>query len=147
MTIQYSNRPEPLEGELIYPVPQISYESPMKIPKPPHTEIERTGFMGLQQDGLDTDSKRRKKELHHAAVETSFRRMAAMALDAASHQVVTQGISKIEAHHSTLNFGSLAAKVSEDIGKACAGRQVLGVVEDGELYTSISNNILLSRRR
>ena len=147
MTIQRSNPFEPLEGELIYPVPQIPYESPMKIPKPPHTEIERTGFMGLQQDGLDTDSKRRKKELHHAAVETSFRRMAAMALDAVSHQVVTQGISKIEAHHSTLNFGSLAAKVSEDIGKACAGRQVLGVVEDGELYTSISNNILLSRRR
>ena len=136
---------EPLEGDIIYPA-RIPYQPPVKIPDPPKTQIEHTGFLGLQDDAVDTESKRRKKELHHAAVETSYRRMAAMALDVANHRAVTQGMSVIESHHNSLPAGSLTQRVSSDIASGIASRQVMGTFDDGEIYTSISSNVLVRRR-
>ena len=134
-----------LEGDIIYPA-RIPYQPPMKIPDPPKTQIEHTRFLGLQDDAVDTESKRRKKELHHAAVETSYRRMAAMALDVANHRAVTHGMSVIENHHNNLPPASLTQRVSSDIASGIASRQVMGTFDDGEIYTSISSNVLVRRR-
>ena len=146
MAMRQTDGYEPLEGEIVYPV-QIPYQSPpMKIPEPPRTEVQRTGFLGLQQDPLDKESRRRKKDMHNAGVELAYRRSLAAALDAVNEHHVTQAMARMEAHVNSLPAGSLVQRVSADIAAASASRQVLGVMDDGELFNSISSNTILRRR-
>ncbi len=147
MAMRQTDSYEPLEGEIIYPIQTIPYTPPVeKIPEPPHTKVERTGLMGLQADTLDTESKRRLKELYHPAREIAYRRIVANQLKVGSHQVVTQAMNHIEAHHNSLPIGSLAQKVSGDIAAGFASHEVAGVLEDAELYAQISSNTILKRR-
>ena len=145
MAMRQTDEYQVLEGEIVYPA-RIPYQPPMKIPEPPRTEVERTGLLGLQQDPLDKESKRRKKELHHVGAELAYRRMVSAALDVANQRQVSQAMARLEEHVNDLPYDSLAYRVSRDIAAASASRQVLGVMEDGELYNSISSNTILRRR-